>query len=39
MKFKVQFFKGTRVQYDSISPDKYTFYFVTDTDQVFLGST
>ena len=39
MKFKVQFFKGTKAQYDSISPDRYTFYFVTDTDQVFLGQT
>ena len=39
MKFKVQFFKGTKAQYDSISPDRYTFYFLTDTDQVFLGET
>lgn len=38
MKFKVQFFKGTKAQYDSISPDRYTFYFLTDTDQVYLGS-
>ena len=39
MKFKVQFFKGTKAQYDSISPDRYTFYFLTDTDQVYLGSS
>lgn len=39
MKFKVQFFKGTKAQYDSISPNRYTFYFLTDTDQVFLGAT
>lgn len=37
MKFKVQFFKGTKAQYDSISPDRYTFYFISDTNQVFLG--
>lgn len=39
MKFKVQFFKGTKAQYESISPDRYTFYFLTDTDQVYLGET
>lgn len=38
MKIKVQFFKGTKPQYDSISPDRYTFYFLTDTNQVYLGA-
>lgn len=39
MKFKVQFFKGTKAQYNLISPDRYTFYFCTDTQQVYLGDT
>ena len=38
MDFKVQFFKSTKAQYDSITPDEYTFYYTIDTKQVFLGS-
>lgn len=37
MDFKVQFFKSTKAQYDSITPDEYTFYYTKDTKQVFLG--
>lgn len=37
MDFKVQFFKSTKSIYDSIIPDEYTFYYTTDTRQVFLG--
>ena len=38
MDFKVQFFKSTKATYDSIIPDEYTFYYTTDTKQIFLGS-
>lgn len=38
MDFKVQFFKSTKARYNSITPDEYTFYYITDTQQVFLGS-
>ena len=38
MDFKVQFFKGTKSIYDSIIPDEYTFYYITDTKQIFLGA-
>ena len=38
MKFKVQFFKCTKQQYETIIPDSYSFYFLLDTGQVFLGS-
>ena len=38
MDFKVQFFKSTKQIYDSIIPDEYTFYYTTDTKQVFLGN-
>lgn len=37
MKFKVQFFKCTKEQYQAIVPDNYSFYFLLDTQQVFLG--
>ena len=37
MDFKVQFFKSTKMIYDSIVPDKYTFYYITDTNQLYLG--
>lgn len=33
----VKFFKGTSQQYNSILPDAFTFYFLTDTHKVFLG--
>ncbi len=36
-KYPVKFFKGTLQQYNSITPDDYTFYFITDTDKVYLG--
>ena len=36
-KYLVKFFKGTLQQYNSITPNDYTFYFVTDVDKVFLG--
>ena len=35
--FAVKFFKGTSEQYESIIPNMYTFYFITDTDKVYLG--
>lgn len=38
-KYLVKFFKGTLQQYNSIIPNDYTFYFVTDVDKVFLGRT
>lgn len=38
-KYLVKFFKGTLQQYNSITPNDYTFYFVTDVDKVFLGRT
>lgn len=38
-KHLVKFFKGTLQQYNSIIPNDYTFYFVTDVDKVYLGST
>ena len=33
----VKFFKGTLQQYNSITPDDYTFYFITDVDKIYLG--
>lgn len=36
-KYPVKFFKGTLQQYNSITPDDYTFYFITDSDKVYLG--
>ena len=36
-KYPVKFFKGTLQQYNSITPDDYTFYFINDTDKVYLG--
>lgn len=39
MNFKVQFFKCTKQQYETIIPDSYSFYFLLDTEQVFLGNT
>ena len=33
----VKFFKGTLQQYNSITPDDYTFYFVTDVNKIYLG--
>ena len=38
-KYLVKFFKGTLQQYNSIIPNDYTFYFVTDVDKVYLGRT
>lgn len=35
--FAVKFFKGTSEQYNSITPNPYTFYFITDTNKVYLG--
>ena len=35
--FAVKFFKGTSEQYNSITPNPYTFYFITDEDKVYLG--
>lgn len=35
--FPVKFFKGTAEQYASIIPNMYTFYFITDTNKVYLG--
>ena len=35
--FAVKFFKGTLEQYESIIPNMYTFYFITDVDKVYLG--
>lgn len=37
--FAVKFFKGTSQQYNSITPNPYTFYFITDTNKVYLGAT
>ena len=36
-KYPVRFFKGTLQQYNSITPNDYTFYFVTDVDKIYLG--
>ena len=36
-KYPVKFFKGTLQQYESITPDDYTFYFLTDVDKIYLG--
>lgn len=36
-KYPVKFFKGTLQQYNSITPDDYTFYFITDVDKIYLG--
>ena len=36
-KYLVKFFKGTFEQYSSITPDAYTFYFLTDIDKIYLG--
>lgn len=36
-KYPVKFFKGTLQQYNSITPNDYTFYFVTDVDKIYLG--
>ena len=36
-KYPVKFFKGTSEQYSSITPDAYTFYFLTDVDKIYLG--
>lgn len=33
----VKFFKGTSEQYDSITPDAYTFYFLTDVNKIYVG--
>lgn len=35
---KVRFRSGTQSQYKAITPDNYTFYYVTDTDSLYLGS-
>ena len=35
--FAVKFFKGTSEQYNSITPNPYTFYFIIDEDKVYLG--
>lgn len=35
--YPVKFFKGTSEQYNSIIPNMYTFYFLTDVDKVYLG--
>ncbi len=35
--YAVKFFKGTFQQYNSIIPNSYTFYFLTDVDKVYLG--
>lgn len=37
MDFKVRFRKGTWDQYSSITPNDYTFYFITDLDKIYLG--
>ena len=36
-KYLVKFFKGTLQQYNSIVPNDYTFYFLTDVDKIYLG--
>lgn len=36
-KYPVRFFKGTLQQYNSITPNDYTFYFITDVDKIYLG--
>ena len=36
-KIPVKFFKGTSQQYNSITPNPYTFYFITDSDKIYLG--
>lgn len=36
-KYPVKFFKGTLQQYNSITPNDYTFYFITDVDKIYLG--
>ena len=36
-KYPVKFFRGTLQQYESITPDDYTFYFLTDVDKIYLG--
>lgn len=33
----VKFFKGTSEQYNSITPDTYTFYFLTDVNKIYIG--
>lgn len=38
-KYLVKFFKGTLQQYNSIIPNDYTFYFLTDVDKIYLGRT
>lgn len=35
---KVRFRSGTHQQYKAITPDNYTFYYVTDIDALYLGS-
>ncbi len=37
MAYEVKFLMGTKEQYEAITPNDYTFYFLTDTDQIFLG--
>ncbi len=36
-KYLVKFFKGTFQQYNSITPNDYTFYYLTDVDKIYLG--
>lgn len=36
---KVKFQQGTQQQYKAITPDNYTFYYVTDINALYLGST
>ena len=38
MDYKVKFRKGTWEQYASITPNEYTFYFITDLDKIYLGT-
>lgn len=35
--FAVKFFKGTSQQYNAITPNFYTFYFLTDVEKLYLG--
>lgn len=37
-KIKVKFLKGTSQQYNAITPDELTFYYLTDLKRFYLGS-
>lgn len=37
-KIKIKFYKGTSQQYNNITPDEFTFYYLTDLKRFYLGT-